>query len=119
MSKIEPTFTTKVKEEVSEVEKYFNTRLIGAPEVATTLLSFHVAGGTRNVIYLDTNFLDRQTKVLKPIAHLRQLENDSTDVFWDSFRDKYCARPDSLEDVTYPDYTWQSGKCLETSPKCQ
>ena len=33
-------------ESVSEVEKYFTTRLIGAPEVATTLLSFQIAGGT-------------------------------------------------------------------------
>ena len=49
VSKVEPTFTTRVKESVSEVEKYFTTRLIGAPEVATTLLSFQIAGGTRRV----------------------------------------------------------------------
>ena len=40
---------------MSEVEKYFTTRLIGAPEVATTLLSFQIAGGTRRVVFLDTN----------------------------------------------------------------
>ena len=45
VSKVEPTFTTRVKESVSEVEKYFTTRLIGAPEVATTLLSFQIEKG--------------------------------------------------------------------------
>ena len=50
VSKVEPTFTTRVKESVSEVEKYFTTRLIGAPEVATTLLSFQIAGGMRKVV---------------------------------------------------------------------
>ncbi len=104
VSKIEPTFTAKVKEVLSEVEKYFSTRLIGAPEVATTLLSYQIAGGTRHVMFLDTNFPDKQSKVLKPLAHLQRLEAESTDVFWDSFRDKYCGRPDGLEDVTYQSY---------------
>ena len=60
---MEPTFTTRVKESVSEVEKYFTTRLIGAPEVATTLLSFQIAGGT--VVFLDTN-LPGQLKCSSP-----------------------------------------------------
>ena len=104
VSKTEPTFTAKVREDISEVEKYFNTRLIGAPEVATTLLSYQIAGGTRNVMFLDTNPPDKQRRVLKPVAHLHQLESGSTDVFLDSFRDKYCARPESLDSINYQDY---------------
>ena len=34
VSKIEPTFTLSVKQNKTEVDKYFTTRLIGAPEVA-------------------------------------------------------------------------------------
>ena len=116
VSKVEPTFTTRVKESVSEVEKYFTTRLIGAPEVATTLLSFQIAGGTRRVVFLDTNLPGQLNKVLKPMAHIRRLEDESTDVFWDSFCDKYTARPDSLERVTYPE-SWRNGRCLLLSPK--
>ena len=119
VSKVEPTFTTRVKESVSEVEKYFTTRLIGAPEVATTLLSFQIAGGTRKVVFLDTNLPGQLNKVLKPMAHIRRLEDESTDVFWDSFRDKYTARPDSLERVTYPEYLaeWEVFATLSKVPQ--
>ena len=119
VSKVEPTFTTRVKESVSEVEKYFTTRLIGAPEVATTLLSFQIAGGTRRVVFLDTNLPGQLNKVLKPMAHIRRLEDESTDVFWDSFRDKYTARPDSLERVTYPEYLaeWEVFATLSKVPQ--
>ena len=119
VSKVEPTFTTRVKESVSEVEKYFTMRLIGAPEVATTLLSFQIAGGTRKVVFLDTNLPGQLIKVLKPMAHIRRLEDESTDVFWDSFRDKYTARPDSLERVTYPEYLaeWEVFATLSKVPR--
>ena len=80
VSKVEPT---RVKKSVSEVEKYFTTQLIGAPEVATTLLSFQIAGGTRRVVFLDTNLPGQLNKVLKPMTHIRCLEDESTDVFWD------------------------------------
>ena len=119
VSKVEPTFTTRVKESVSEVEKYFTTRLIGAPEVATTLLSFQIAGGTRKVVFLDTNFPGQLNNVLKPMAHIRRLEDESTDVFWDSFHDKYTARPDSLERVTYQEYLseWEVFATLSKVPQ--
>ena len=81
VSKVEPTFTTRVKESVSEVEKYFTTRLIGAPVVATTPLSFQIAGSTGRVVFLDTNLPGQLNKALKPMAHIRRLEDESTDVF--------------------------------------
>ena len=56
VAKIEPTFTLSVKQNKTEVDKYFTTRLIGAPEVATTSLSFQIAGGTRQVFFLGYQF---------------------------------------------------------------
>ena len=55
VAKIEPTFTLSIKQNKTEVDKYFTTRLIEAPEVATTLLSVQIAGGTRQVSFLSTN----------------------------------------------------------------
>ena len=55
VTKIEPTFTLSVKQNKTKVDKYF-TRLIGAPEKATTLLSFQIAGGTRQVSFLGYHF---------------------------------------------------------------
>lgn len=73
VSKIEPTFTLSVKEMKTEVEKYFTTRLIGAAEVATTLLSYQIAGGTRQVTFLDTNFVNRRRRRLKSINEINNL----------------------------------------------
>ena len=39
VAKTEPTFTLSVKQNKTKVDKYFTTRLIVAPGVATTLLS--------------------------------------------------------------------------------
>ena len=68
---------------------------------------------------MDTNFPGQLNKVLKPMAHIRRLEDESTDVFWDSFRDKYTARPDSLERVTYPEYLaeWEVFATLSKVPQ--
>ena len=103
VSKIEPTFTMSVKQNKTEVDKYFITRLIGAPEVATTLLSFQIAGGTRQVSFLDTNFVEKRRK-LKSLEEISELEHGSSNVFCDSLREKYADRPVELEDVRYPDY---------------
>ena len=104
VSKIEPTFTLSVKEMKTEVEKYFTTRLIGAAEVATTLLSYQIAGGTRQVTFLDTNFVNRRRRRLKTIKDISNLEQGSSHVFYDSFREKYVDRPVELEHVKYPEY---------------
>ena len=66
VSKIEPTFQLGVKESQAEVDRYFSTRLIAAPEVVTTLLSYLIAGGTQRIIFLDTSKVpkSRQSRVL-------------------------------------------------------
>ena len=48
------------------MDRYFSTRLIGAPEVVTTLLSYQIAGGTQRIISLDTSKVpkSRQSRVL-------------------------------------------------------
>ena len=53
------------------------------------------------------------------MAYVRRLDDESTDVFWDSFRDKYTARPDSLERVTYPEYLaeWEVFATLSKVPQ--
>ena len=62
-----------VKEMKTEVEKYFTTRLIGTAEVATILLSCQIAGGTRQVTFLDTKFVNRRRRRLKSIKDLSYL----------------------------------------------
>ena len=92
-----------VKKNRTEVDKYFTTRLIVAPEVATTMLSFQIAGSTRQVSFLDTNFVEKRRK-LKSLEEINELEHGSSNVFCDSLREKYVDRPVELEDVKYPDY---------------
>ena len=75
-----------LKQNKTKVDKYF-TRLIRAPEVATTLPSFQIAGGTRRVSFLDTNFVEKRRK-LKGLEEISELECGSN-VFCDSLREKY------------------------------
>ena len=64
------------------------------------MLSF---GGTRQVSFLDTNFVEKRRK-LKSLEEIRELEHGSSNVFCDSLREKYADRPFELEDVRYSDY---------------
>ena len=119
VSKIEPTFQLGVKERQAEVDSYFSTRLIGAPEVVTTLLSYQIAGGTRRIIFLDTNFPGKQQRVMKSMAEINLLQKGSTEVFSASFREKYLEHPDILDDVSYPNYLakWEVFGCASKVPK--
>lgn len=119
VSKIEPTFSLSVKEIKTEVEKYFTTRLIGSAEVATTLLSYQIAGGTRQVTFLDTNFLSRRRRKLKSVDEISNLEQGSSSVFVDSFREKYADRPVELEHITCPEYLarWEVFSSYDRIPK--
>ena len=90
-----------MKESRAEVDKYFTTRLIG---VATTLLSYQIAGGTRQVVFLDANFVEKRRRKLKSLEEIINLEHGSNEVFCDSLREKYVGRPGELEHVRYPDY---------------
>ena len=56
VAKIEPTFTLSVKQSKTEVDKYFTTRLIGASEVATTLLSISNCWGYQASFFLGYQF---------------------------------------------------------------
>ena len=120
VSKIEPTFTLSVKQNKTKVDKYFTRRLIGAPEVATTLLSFQIAGGTRQVSFVDTNFVEKRRK-LKSLEEISELEHGSSNVFCDSLREKYVDRPVELEDVWYPDYLakWETFSDYSSIPQSQ
>ena len=71
VAKIEPTFTLSVKQNKTKVDKYFTTRLIGAPEVVTTLLSFQIAGSSRQVSFLETNSVEKRGK-LKSLGEINQ-----------------------------------------------
>jgi hypothetical protein len=116
ISKCEPTFGFS-REINSEVQKYFNNRLISAPEAVMYMMGYHVTQGilitmfqltihqgTRQVVHLDTSL--QRFRKLKKLDRLQAQDPDSTDVFENGKLEYYMARPDAAEfaSITYPDF---------------
>ena len=103
VAKAEPSFHVH-NGKASEVERYLKSRLISAPEVVTCLLSYALAGGTRKVVFINTDDDLSRRRLLRPLSEIRNLSKDSHDVFCRGIRDHYIARPSSLESVTLKDF---------------
>ncbi len=64
IAKVEPTFGLRV-EFSSEVQKYFEIRLIGAPEAIAITCSYAMVSCDTAVVYIDTNPEDKRFRVMK------------------------------------------------------
>ena len=106
VSKIEPSFTVGVENE-SEVSKYLESRLIGAPEAVAMMLSYPMVDSNTSVVFLDTNMPNQRSRPLRPKIEIEELDPDSTDIFVHGAREHYMNRPKTLhfESMTYPRYT--------------
>ena len=101
------------------VELYFQTRLISAPEVVTCLLSYSLAGSTRQVIYINTDPDSSRRRSLKSFREMQELHGGSEQVFRDGVREHYINRPIELENICLIDFVeqYEIFKCTSKVPK--
>eukprot|EP00698_Gefionella_okellyi_P013524 TRINITY_DN370_c0_g1_i1.p2 TRINITY_DN370_c0_g1~~TRINITY_DN370_c0_g1_i1.p2 ORF type:complete len:530 (+),score=96.82 TRINITY_DN370_c0_g1_i1:2873-4462(+) len=91
---------------LSPVVRYLIGRRVCSMEVALYLMSRQLCHGSHEVKFLTTSMPHQRWRAVKPAMLLRELDADSTDVFFDGFPEKYMQRPgnDEFSDVTYAEY---------------
>ena len=105
VSKVEPTFGLEVQYD-SEVSKYLESRLVGAPEAVAMELGLTMVTSSDQVKFIDTNFPHERTRPLKRRSDIEQLNPESKDVFLDGPREAYEKRPrlPEFDGLDYPTY---------------
>ena len=105
VSKVEPTFGLEVEYD-SEVSRYLQSRLVGAPEAIAMQLSLTMVASSDQVKFIDTNLPNDRTRPLKTLSEIEHQAPESNDIFVDGPREMYEKRPElpEFESMLYPTY---------------
>ena len=83
---------------------FLNGSEISAQEICYYLLQMPVCQASKSCVFINTSRPEKRVRMLKPTKTLQELDPQSTDVLCTGLLDKYCARPDSLEDLTLSEF---------------
>lgn len=72
---------------------------MSAQEAAYHVLSIPLAKCSRKTIFINTGPPVERARILKTNEDLRRLNEDSTEVYMEDVFEKYCVRPETLEEV--------------------
>jgi len=109
ISKAEPELFAALAQGENRFQRYLKLRVVSLCEVAAHLAGFHPVQGTREVINVNTGPDDEMWRALKrkKDLHAMATEGNNGKVTLPTARDKYCERPDDLEDLTIVQFTEQ------------
>ncbi|CAF0707230.1 unnamed protein product, partial [Brachionus calyciflorus] len=93
ISKVEPTFSSVQKSELTEVQRYFQCRVVSSVEATALVMGHHFVQSNIKVGFIPTNFPDNQFKFIKKKEELIDLDPQDDDIFKDSAYDYYINRP--------------------------
>jgi len=107
ISKAEPELFAALAEGENRFQRYLKLRVVSLCEVAAYLAGFHPVQGTREVINVNTNPDEEMWRALKRKKDLQMMtaEGNQEKPTLPTARDKYCERPDDLEDLTVVEFT--------------
>lgn len=105
LAKSEPSFNTKISENMSDPACYLRTRIVGKLEVMTHLLHYNICRSSREIVYIPTDIMPKY-RFLKRRKHMPENDN-SKDIFYDTLIEKYFDRPEALSNLKYPDFVRQ------------
>ena len=94
-----------IRQQIKAVGNIFLThREVSAQEAAYRVLSIPLKKSSRAVIFVNTSMLGDRICILKPQNQLRNLPDESVDIYQVGILERYAARPASLEDTSLADF---------------
>ena len=95
---------------------FLNHREVSAQEAAYRILSMPLKQLSRKVVFVNTAAKEDRVSLLKPINQIKDMDEDSEDIYQTSLIDRYAARPDHLSNMCLAEfaanYTTRSGQEL-------
>ncbi len=112
IAKVEPTLGLRV-DFSSDVQRYYETRLISAPEAIAITLSYSMVNSDSHIEYYDTNMPSKRYRPMKDLRDLQYQDVDDVDIYKPGKLKKYERLPQSpqFDSMLYPDYVANYNIC--------
>ena len=83
---------------------FINKREVSAQEAAFRLIPLQLKKSSRAVVFVNTTPPKNRIGMLKSKSELSKLQDDSEDVLCTSLLDRYVARPECIEQMSYIEF---------------
>ena len=95
---------SSIKQQVRDIgNKFLNSVEISAQEAVYIVLQLPMKKCSRQVIFINTTPPEERVQLLKPVSDIKELEDDSEDIYTSGLLQRYAKRPISFEHVTLAD----------------
>ena len=83
---------------------FLNHRELSMQESAYRILSLPLKKLSRKCVFIYTDPKNERLAMTKPLANIRELENDDEDLYLTNLTDRYVARPNHLENLCLAEF---------------
>lgn len=85
---------------------FYNGTEICAQEAAWVCMGLRMCCGSVKVQYINTNKIEKRSKMIKPASQLKNLDENSTDIYVTGALERYSIRPEigELKDICLADF---------------
>ncbi|XP_050303297.1 uncharacterized protein LOC126741056 isoform X3 [Anthonomus grandis grandis] len=83
---------------------FLNASEVSAQEAAYSVLQLPMHDTCTSYVYIHTNPIRERTKMLKPLAQLKEMDNDDPNIYCDGLIEHYEQRPDEMENICLAEF---------------
>lgn len=93
-----------IKQQVRDIgRKFLNNVEISAQEAVYIVLQLPMRKSSRQIIFINTSPNER-VELLKPMDDIKNMEDDSEEIYTSGLLNRYCKRPQKQENLTLADW---------------
>ena len=94
-----------IKQQVRDIgSKFLNNVEISAQEAVYIVLQLPMRKSSRQIIFINTSPPNERVELLKPMDDIKNMEDDSEEIYTSGLLNRYCKRPQKLENLTLADW---------------
>ena len=94
-----------IKQQVRDIgSKFLNNVEISAQEAVYIVLQLPMRKSSQQIIFINTSPPNERVELLKPMDHIKNMEDDSEEIHTSGLQNRYCKQPQKLENLTLADW---------------
>jgi len=101
-----------IKQQVRDIgSKFLNNVEISAQEAVYITLQLPMRKASRQIIFINTSPPDERVELLKPIEEIKEMDDDSEEIYNTGLLRRYCKRSPKSENLTLADWAAWYDSC--------
>ena len=98
-------WSSAIKQQVRDIgSKFLNNVEISAQEAVYLVLQLPMRKSSRQIIFINTSPPNERVELLKPMDDIKNMEDDSEEIYTSGLLNRYCKRSQKLENLTLADW---------------